>query len=178
MPKTLKLYTVDTKYNDFLRSRDDNIRDNSGNKSMRPYVGTIIMINNRHYLAPLASPKPKFNHMKDTIDFIKIDNGKYGAIDLNNMIPVERSLCQLIDINNEQDPFRKILWRNEARWIRANGKSISSKAKLLYEQYINNTLPDHVKNRCANFPRLEKLLDKYMQKQQVKKYNKNGLSIY
>ena len=38
MPKTLKLYTVDTKYNDFLRSRDDNIRDNSGNKSMRPYV--------------------------------------------------------------------------------------------------------------------------------------------
>ena len=36
-------------------------------------LGTIIMINNRHYLAPLASPKPKFNHMKDTIDFIKID---------------------------------------------------------------------------------------------------------
>lgn len=103
---------------------------------------------------------------------------EFGAIDLNNMIPVERSLCQLIDIKNEQDPFRKILWRNEARWIRANGKNISSKAKLLYEQYINNTLPDHVKNRCANFPRLEKLLDKYMQKQQVKKSNNNGLSIY
>ena len=40
------------------------------------------------YFAPLSSPKQKHLKMKNDIDFYKLSNGKLGAINFNNMIPV------------------------------------------------------------------------------------------
>lgn len=42
------------------------------------------------YFAPLSSPKPKHLKLKSKLDFLKIDNGKLGAI--NNMLPVTKKI--------------------------------------------------------------------------------------
>lgn len=51
-------------------------------------MGVLFEINSCKYFAPLSSPKAKHMLMKNQIDFYKIDRGKLGAINLNNMIPV------------------------------------------------------------------------------------------
>lgn len=57
-----------------------------GHKAKRPFLGIVLTINDFSYYAPLTSPKPKHIKMKDQIDFIKINDGHWGAINLNNMI--------------------------------------------------------------------------------------------
>lgn len=48
------------------------------------------------YFAPLSSPKQKHLKMKNDIDFYKLSNGKLGAINFNNMIPVPDGSYTLI----------------------------------------------------------------------------------
>ena len=43
---------------------------------------------NYEYFAPLSSPKPKHQLIKRQIDIVKINDGKYGVVNLNNMISV------------------------------------------------------------------------------------------
>lgn len=53
------------------------------------------------YFTPLSSPKEKHKTMKTTIDFMKIDSGKLGAINFNNMLPVtEKNIIEL-DLDKE-----------------------------------------------------------------------------
>ena len=40
------------------------------------------------YFAPLSSPKEKHSRLKNTLDLLKIDGGKFGVINFNNMIRV------------------------------------------------------------------------------------------
>lgn len=51
-------------------------------------AGILFTVNGFHYYAPLTSPKPKHLQMKNQIDFLKINQGQWGAINFNNMIPV------------------------------------------------------------------------------------------
>ena len=81
-------YTVDSDYCDYLRSADPCVPYTMDSKSIRPFVGIVLLINDYHYYAPLTSPKPKHMEMKNQMDFLKIKNGEWGAINLNNMIPV------------------------------------------------------------------------------------------
>lgn len=168
MKDKLYLYTINKHYGSYLNKYDTNTMDISGKKSNRPFVGTIVMVNNKKYLAPLTSPKPKHIHMKSNTDFIKIDNGKLGAINLNNMVPVDNGLYKKIDINNEPDQKYKTIMINQYRWMEKNKEIIINKAKNLHSKYIENKLPDNIKNRCANYPKLEKLLDRYMIERQSK----------
>ena len=61
--------------------------DNRGVKNKRPYIGVLFEIDRKKYLAPLSSPKPKHLTMKNSLDFVKINQGKFGVINLNNMFP-------------------------------------------------------------------------------------------
>ena len=88
---SLKLVTVNSKYCEYLRQYDYRVSFNSNEKETRPFVGILFEINEIKYFAPLSSPKPKHQKMKNTIDFYKIDSGKLGAINFNNMIPVPTS---------------------------------------------------------------------------------------
>ena len=56
---------------------------------MRPFVGIVILCNEKQYCIPLSSPKEKHKEMKNTIDFHRVldEDGKLiGVLDLNNMI--------------------------------------------------------------------------------------------
>ena len=81
----LKLYKVEAEFLDLLREIEPKV---SLLKERRPFLGILIKLDEFNYLAPLTSPKIKHKSMKNSEDFIKIDSGNYGAINLNNMIPV------------------------------------------------------------------------------------------
>ena len=57
-------------------------------KGKRPYVGVVLEIDGIKYYTPFTSPKEKHRKMKNTKDFRKINQGIYGAINFNNMIPL------------------------------------------------------------------------------------------
>lgn len=165
MSNRLDLYTINNHYGNFLHGRDTKSPDVSGRKARRPFIGVMIIVNDKEYIVPLTSPKEKHQRMKNTIDFMKIDSGKLGAINFNNMVPVDRSLCERIIIQHESNPQYKELLNNQYNWIKQNQDAINKKAQNLYNKYIEDRLPDDIKSRCVDFPRLEKALDTYLQRQ-------------
>ena len=146
------LVQVDYMYCNYLRKFDSKVCYNFGFKRIRPFVGVLFEVNNILYFAPLSSPKEKHLKMKNTIDFIKIDNGKLGAINFNNMIPVIEGCYEIIDLNNKNNEKYAHMLNMQLFWLNRNYDRIKYKAKTLYNKYINNTLDKRIKNRCCNFP--------------------------
>lgn len=164
----LDLYTVDSKYLQYLSTFDKKVLINHGID--RPYLGIILTFSTSNqtikYFAPLSSPKNKHLSMKNTIDFIKINNGTLGAINLNNMIPLVNNTYSKIKINSLSDKKYKILLRKQYNWITTNQNSIITKAKDLHNKMIadNSTLNKfeiRVKSRCCDFLLLEGICNKY-----------------
>ena len=162
MYKSFKIVKVDSKYCDYLRQYDNKVSYNAGTKDLRPFIGVLFMIDKCEYFAPLSSPKPKHSKLKNTLDLIKIENGTYGVVNFNNMIPVMDKNYVIFDLNkkteNRAENFRLELLRNQLRWLTANKKDVNTKSKLLYNLYKSNKLPKNVKDRCCNFPLLQYLL--------------------
>lgn len=75
--------------------------------------------------------------MKNTLDFFKIKGGELGAVNFNNMIPVNENNYSLVDLNKEtltiaELKYQKLL-REQLDWLNANYKQV--KINLL--NYIN-----------------------------------------
>ena len=81
----MTIYNSKNDYIQFLRTFDTKIEENKNEK--RPYVGIVLQIGSIEYYAPLTSPKPKHKNMKNSKDFRKIENGKYGAINFFDVLP-------------------------------------------------------------------------------------------
>ena len=165
MYKSFKIVKVDSKYCDYLRQYDNKVSYNAGTKDLRPFIGVLFMIDKCEYFAPLSSPKPKHSKLKNTLNLIKIENGNYGVVNFNNMIPVMDKNYVIFDLNkkteNRAENFRLELLRNQLRWLTANKKDVNTKSKLLYNLYKSNKLPKNVKDRCCNFPLLEEKCREY-----------------
>ena len=82
----MKFYNIKDEYINYLKKYDAKVADNK--KGKRPYVGVVLEIDGIKYYTPFTSPKEKHRKMKNTKDFRKINQGIYGAINFNNMIPV------------------------------------------------------------------------------------------
>lgn len=166
MHKNLSLVIVDSKYCDYLRKFDKKVPYNHDNKKLRPFVGILFEVNNCKYFAPLSSPKPKHLKMKDTIDFLRLEKGNLGAINLNNMIPVKVSNVKEINFENEKQTKEDIqydyLLKSQMFWLNRNSKKILTQAKALYFDFITNNLPENIKSRCCNFTLLEEKCNDYM----------------
>lgn len=113
MKEELKLVVVDFEYCNYLRKFDKRVPYNFTNK-IRPFVGVLFEINGCTYFAPLSSPKPKHLKMKNTIDFLRLDNGELGAINFNNMLPVKMKNIEFLDLNRknlseDEDKYQKLL---------------------------------------------------------------------
>ena len=121
MKNTYSLVTVNSKYCDYLRNFDYRVSYNANEKELRPFVGVLFEIGEIKYFAPLSSPKYKHLKMKNSIDFYKIDSGKLGAINFNNMIPVYEKVYSVFDLNNKLIDTTEIkrfeLLNNQLRWI-------------------------------------------------------------
>ena len=64
-----KLYTADVDYCIFLRKVDPCVPYIKNEDHARPFIGILLTVGNMDYFAPLASPKPKHQSMKNQIDF-------------------------------------------------------------------------------------------------------------
>ena len=95
------------------------------------------------------------------VSLTKIDSGNLGVINLNNMIPVKN--CYIFKIypyktTKQNDAKYNELLNNQLSWInkKENKEKIIKKATNLRNSYINNELPENIKNRCVDFIKLEK----------------------
>lgn len=161
----LKLVKVNSKYCDYLREFDKRVVYNMNSKELRPFVGILFKIKNCEYFAPLSSPKLKHQKMKNTIDFLKIDNGKLGAVNFNNMIPVKSKNYENINLEMSnlklgEKQYKKLLL-NQLSWLNSNYIQVKNKSLKLYELYISNKLSDNIKNRCCDFKLLELKCSEY-----------------
>ena len=154
----MRFYNITDDYITFLREFDTKVAENK--HEARPYVGVVLEINGIHYYAPFTSPKPKHQKMKNGKDFRKINQGTYGAINFNNMIPVVSEALIDIDINNLTDAKYKNLLLNQLNYIRADKKQIEKVASelhtlLLTEDDKLSPYDLQIKQRCCNIKLLE-----------------------
>ncbi len=165
MYRKLKIVKVDVNYCDYLRNFDSRVSYNAGSKELRPFVGVLFMIDKCQYFAPLSSPKPKHKTLRNTLDVFKINDGNYGIVNFNNMIPVNESNYVEFDLNKEtndkNEKARINLMKNQLRFLTKNRKEIYTKSELLYNLYKNDKLPKNVKSRCCNFMLLEEKCREY-----------------
>ncbi len=167
----MKFYNVKDSYIQFLSGYDDKVRENK-NES-RPYVGIVLEVDDIKYYAPFTSPKPKHRKMKNSKDFRKIHNGKYGAINFNNMIPVPDEALILMDIANEPDAQYRRLLQNQYRDIKKDANAILATAANLRTLILKDdselTEQDkRIKERCCNLAILEKVYKQYSKKGSIK----------
>ena len=87
------------------------------------------------------------------MDFIKIDNGRLGVINLNNMIPVLKNCYEIIDLNkkgmDEKETKYYMLLRDQYFWLNSHFIQIKKKSLKLYQMYINDKLPLNIKKDVA-----------------------------
>ena len=163
--KGFVIVKVDSNYCDYLRKFDNKVSYNAGSKELRPFIGVLFYIGKIMYFAPLSSPKEKHIRLKAKPDLIKIDDGKLGVVNLNNMIPVTEKLISLIDLNKpvsnkEEIQYIKLL-KKQLNWLNHNQIKIREKALKLYNKYVYNKLNSYVKERCCNFKLLEEKCKEY-----------------
>ena len=90
----LSFYTVDMKLIRNMHSQgDDRVFSVSPQvgKNNRPFVGLIVMLNDRQYCIPLSSPKEKHKSMKNGLDFHRILDSKgklIGVLDFNGSFDI------------------------------------------------------------------------------------------
>ena len=92
----------------------------------------------------LISPKQKHLKLKSNIDFLKLDRGKLGAINFNNMIPVTKDNIIEIDLNrnanNQTEEKYLISLSYNVDNILFKDKSIYFRNDLVRSNYFNNDL--------------------------------------
>lgn len=163
----MKFYNIKDDYIAFLKQYDTKVADNKNAK--RPYVGVVLKINGIKYYTPFSSPKPKHQTMKNAKDFRKINQGIYGAINFNNMLPVTDDALLLIDIEHLEDKKYQRLLQNQYRYIKADAVQILKTAQNLHtliftEDEKLSPYDKQIKKRCCNLPLLESLVKKLDEK--------------
>ena len=159
--ENLHLYRITEEYSRYIYEENNKVMKNFATKRRRPYIGIVLEINNINYFAPMSSPKEKHKLMKNNIDFIKINDGRDGIINLNNMIPVPLLCCEKIDINQEIKQNKKYGLILKYQYIWCNKNYILNKANKLYNLIILNKANMKLKNRCCDFKCLEEKYKKF-----------------
>jgi protein AbiQ len=165
------LYHIDMKYVRDLARADDKVMSVSPQigKERRPFVGVVVICNQKKYCIPLTSPKPKHQTMKNDKDFTRMFDKKnklIGCLNFNNMLPVDDYVLLLVDIkaqkgDSAKEQAYKSLLNDQLDWCNDNFDAVTTKAKKLYKIVTEN--PDKMKNltrRCCDFKKLEQVLEK------------------
>ena len=158
----MKFYYIKNSYIDFLRQYDSRVLYNKN--EARPYIGIVFEINGIKYYAPLASPKAKHMYMKNGLDFRKIDAGKLGAINLNNMLPVPDSALMMIHISDIADEKYRRLLNEQYEWLLRdfdNVRRTAAKLRRLFDETDVSGYKRSIKSRCCDFVLLESVYKQY-----------------
>lgn len=176
----IRLYYIDIKLVRDYQKVDDNVLSVSPqtNKQNRPFLGVVILQNNKRYCIPISSPKPKHKRMKSGVDLVKIidntkdNNNQYpiiGVLNINNMIPISNEYIKPIDITIYNDDSKatkkyKSLLKKQIDWCHNNQNVIINKAEKVYD--IVTMTPDNNRRlvkRSVDFKKLEKILERKLQ---------------
>ena len=158
--KKLKLYYISEDYIKYLRKYDNKVPSNKN--TTRPYIGIVYQYNGFNYFAPLSSPKEKHLKMnKKAIDIWKIDDGKLGIINFNNMLPCQNNLLTEVLPTITDVKYRKLL-ENQIELINKDRNIMLKKIITFHNKYNENLLTENVKNRCCNFRLLELNCQEYI----------------
>ena len=78
--------------------------------------------------------------MKNSIDFIKINNGRDGVINLNNMIPIPLNKICKINVEDEikRDKKYGLILKYQINWCNANKCRIEKNANKLHDLIIKD----------------------------------------
>ena len=93
-----------------------------------------------------------------------------GILNINNMIPVEDSVIEKIDLHPKKSDTTPVIQEKRLRnkeldWCRKNADVIYNRANKVYS--IVTKTPEKSLNlvrRCCDFQKLEKVLDRYLDK--------------
>lgn len=159
---SFSFYCVEPSYCDYLREYDPKVPYTMDKKSTRPFIGIVLNINGFDYFAPLTSPKPKHLKMKNQIDFLKINNGIWGAINFNNMIPVpqcclSRISMEILPTDTQDEIAYKNLLMNQLSWcnMKQHTDAILEKALRLYTVITTGRARKELVERCCDFHKAE-----------------------
>ena len=108
------------------------------------------------------------------MDFSKIEVGEklLGVLNFNLMIPIEEAQLQPIDLivrkRDRSEIIRyKELCQKELEWCHRHSEVICNKANVLYKTYLSDNNYSG-RDRCLDFPKLEKECKKFNAKNQTK----------
>jgi protein AbiQ len=165
----MDLYTIETEYVDYLKQFQERIWENDDKGKLRPYAGVVLHVGNNNYYVPLSSPKPKHMKMKDRLDFIRLEQQKQlkAVLNLNNMIPVHKSLVERIVINKITNPVYRELLHRELLDIKRKQATIQKNAIVIYNKttkYRDEPQNQRLVSVCYDFLLLEQKLQEYMNK--------------
>ena len=170
--RRLSLYTVDMKLiRNYHNQGDDHVFSVSPQigKITRPFIGIVVVCDDKQYCIPLSSPKAKHNTMKNTIDFHRIfdSNGKLiGILNFNNMIPVRSDVLKKIELtiqphDSESVRHYKNLMIDQLNFCQQNQDIIVSKANKLYQMIQKGDANALLKRRCLKWSKLECILERF-----------------
>ena len=138
-------------------------------KSARPFVGIIVVCNDRQYCVPLSSPKSKHKNMPNSIDFHRIEDSRgkiIGVLDFNDMIPVRPDVVRKIEVkithrDSEAEKHYKNLLQDQIAFCQQNQEILVKKANTLYTLVITKKAKKALRERCLNWEKLETILDRF-----------------
>lgn len=186
----MDFYIINEKYLNYLRQFDNNISYTKNFNKIRPFIGIVLTDNNDNgYYIPITSKIKKFNKIVSE----PINNGKNGYILFNNMLPVNKSNIEKLDLkiyksDTKKEISLKLMRKYELKDINKKQNKIIKKAfKLLY-LYDKWDEKNKLKNICCNFPLLEEKCCEYsnlditsLRKEIINKYkifNKNTTNLF
>ena len=164
----IKIYKIDLEYIKHLYYNYDNRVQYNEKMSMeynqnRPYIGILLDIKGIQYFAPLEHPRPQHKTLKSNPHIIKIKDGNYGLIGLNNMIPVHKSHLIEFDINKDKN---KDILITQFIFCQKKINTIREKALNIYERRTLNPNSFEEKIYC-DFKKLEKGLLDYCKDKEI-----------
>ena len=168
----MQWYALNKEYVNYLKQYDKLVPNIEYTGRLKCFLGIVFKSKNGFdYFAPLTSYKPKFQSMSNDIDFFKLvgTNGKiYGAIDVNNMIPVPKSEYTDITLDN-LDEFREFSTNREKKqyWkllqtelLCINERILFNNAEKLY-RFVTHYPNSPLAQRCCNYALLEEKCKEY-----------------
>lgn len=121
---------------------------------------TLIILHRYH-----PSPKPKHLNMSNkAIDVFKINDGRLGIVNINNMIPAPlECLSEVLPLIKEDRKYKSLI-ENQTTFLNDNKRKLFKKIERFFLQYRKGYLPINIKERCCDFDLLEEKCKEYVVK--------------
>ena len=99
----------------------------------------------------------------NAIDIFKINDGRQGIVNINNMIPTPKE-CLTEAIANTVNPIYRNLLITQTAFLNSNKKILLNKVKQFQNRYNKNLLPQNILDRCCDYRLLESKCQEYIDK--------------